>query len=221
MNPFDFSASKLQASAPEFVPSLAKLSLDETPAATTNGNSTASQETAINEPRPRTLQAEGAAERGGNNHRSNHNYERERDRDSRPGSTRQQRRSDYRDEREDRREREDRYERNDRRRPQKQQRYDNHRSNKRRDDWNRNRDRINGFPRAVDDLDTSNESAQPSPEKQSQQQQISPRRAPPPPAPDNEKLSQREKLIRDIEQRRLECLVCVEAIKAHQPTWSS
>ncbi|XP_017004346.2 protein shuttle craft [Drosophila takahashii] len=220
-NPFDFSASKLQASAPEFVPSLAKLSLSETtPSVATingngNGNSTASQqETAMNEPRTRNQQSEQTAERGGgNNHRSNHNYERERD--SRPGSTRQQRRSDYRDEREDR------YERNDRRRPQKQQRYDNHRSNKRRDDWNRNRDRINGFPRAVDDLDTSNESAQPSPEKQSQQQQqISPRRAPPPPPADNEKLSQREKLIRDIEQRRLECLVCVEAIKAHQPTWS-
>lgn len=226
-NPFDFSSSKLQASAPEFVPNLAKLSLNETPVATTpngNRNITASQETAINVTETRTPQPGGnggsraVSERGDPHHLriTANSYERDRgDRDSRPGSTRQQRRSDYRDDREDR------YERNDRKKPQKQQRYDNHRSNKRRDDWNRNRDRINGFPRAADELDTSNESAQPSPEKQqTTQQQISPRRALPPPPPDNEKLSQREKLIRDIEQRRLECLVCVEAIKAHQPTWS-
>ncbi|XP_020810265.1 protein shuttle craft [Drosophila serrata] len=226
-NPFDFSSSKLQASAPEFVPNLAKLSLNEVPAevATTpngNRNITASQETAISVTGTRAPQPGGnGGSGGGEPHHlrlSANNYERDRgDRDSRPGSTRQQRRSDYRDDREDR------YERNDRKKPQKQQRYDNHRSNKRRDDWNRNRDRINGFPRAADELDTSNESAQPSPEKQqtTQQQQISPRRAVPhPPAADNEKLSQREKLIRDIEQRRLECLVCVEAIKAHQPTWS-
>ncbi|KAH8281975.1 hypothetical protein KR054_004533 [Drosophila jambulina] len=228
-NPFDFSSSKLQASAPEFVPNLAKLSLDEAPT-TPNGNRniTASQETAISvtgtrAPQPVASGGSGGGGGGGEpHHHLRNNYERDRgDRDSRQGSSRQQRRSDYRDDREDR------YERNDRKKPQKQQRYDNHRSNKRRDDWNRNRDRINGFPRAADELDTSNESAQPSPEKQQttqqqQQQQISPRRAPPPPpaAADNEKLSQREKLIRDIEQRRLECLVCVEAIKAHQPTWS-
>lgn len=36
----------------------------------------------------------------------------------------------------------------------------------------------------------------------------------------SEKLSQREKLIREIEGRRLECLVCVEPIKFHQSVWS-
>ncbi|BFF93266.1 protein shuttle craft-like [Drosophila madeirensis] len=236
-NPFDFSASKLQASAPEFVPNIMKLSLEES-SGLTNGNSTANHETAVNEGATHRPDLQGTADHrgsstgGGPQPRSNHNYalpterdrdrerdrerDRDRDRDFRGGGT-QQRRGDYRHDREERRE--DRYDRNERKKPQKQQRYDNNRSNKRRDDWNRNRDRINGFPRAVDDLDTSNESAHPSPEKQQlQHQQISPRRAPPP--PDSEKLSQREKLIRDIEQRRLECLVCVETIKSHHSTWS-
>ncbi|EDW77484.2 uncharacterized protein Dwil_GK18317 [Drosophila willistoni] len=233
-NPFDFSASKLQASAPEFVPQMAKLNLEETAPATTttsratmNGNSTASQpETAIQNTEgtssPLNQKSRSALppqqpppaltndrDRDRDRERDRERGDRDRDRE-RPINSRQQRRVDYRDEREDR------YDRSSKK-PQKQQRYDNHRSNKRRDDWNRNRDRINGFQRAVEELDTSNESNQPSPEKhqQQQQQQSSPRRA-----ADNEKLSQREKLIRDIEQRRLECLVCVEAIKSHHATWS-
>ncbi|XP_030377679.1 protein shuttle craft [Scaptodrosophila lebanonensis] len=134
--------------------------------------------------------------------------DRDRERDSKPGGSRQRRAFvDYREERD---------ERYERKKPQKQQRYDNHRSNKRRDDWNRNRDRINGY-RVDELLDTSNESPLNSPEKQrdQQQQQLSPKRQ-----ADNEKLSQREKLVRDIEQRRLECLVCVEPIKAHHAVWS-
>lgn len=90
-------------------------------------------------------------------------------------------------------------------------RYDNHRSNKRRDDWNRNRDRINGF--RVDEKyssDNGKDSPLPSPEKRSPKKIY----------PENEKLSQREKLIRDIETRRLECPVCVELIKAHHSVWS-
>lgn len=37
---------------------------------------------------------------------------------------------------------------------------------------------------------------------------------------ETEKYSQREKLIREIESRKLECLVCVEAIKPHHSIWS-
>uniref|UniRef100_A0A0K8V596 Protein shuttle craft n=1 Tax=Bactrocera latifrons TaxID=174628 RepID=A0A0K8V596_BACLA len=89
---------------------------------------------------------------------------------------------------------------------------DYHRSNKRRDDWNRNRDRINGF-RVEEKYSTDNgkDSPLPSPEKKSSPKKV---------YPENEKLSQREKLIRDIETRRLECLVCVEPIKAHHGVWS-
>ncbi|XP_073823676.1 nuclear transcription factor, X-box binding stc isoform X2 [Musca autumnalis] len=118
-------------------------------------------------------------------------------------------------------EREERFERYDRNeRPERggrnqrndyHQRYDNYRSNKRRDDWNRNRDRINGF--RVEEKyshDNGKDSPLPSPEKKSPKKVF----------PENEKLSQREKLIRDIECRRLECLVCVEMIKAHQSVWS-
>ncbi|XP_067621719.1 protein shuttle craft-like isoform X2 [Eurosta solidaginis] len=88
---------------------------------------------------------------------------------------------------------------------------DYHRSNKRRDDWNRNRDRINGF-RVEEKYSSDNgkDSPLPSPEKPSPKKIY----------PENEKLSQREKLIRDIETRRLECLVCVEPIKAHHAVWS-
>ncbi|XP_036320892.1 protein shuttle craft isoform X1 [Rhagoletis pomonella] len=89
---------------------------------------------------------------------------------------------------------------------------DYHRSNKRRDDWNRNRDRINGF--RVEEkysIDNGKDSPLPSPEKKSSPKKV---------YPENEKLSQREKLIRDIETRRLECLVCVEPIKAHHAVWS-
>ncbi|KAM7353561.1 nuclear transcription factor, X-box binding stc isoform 2-T2 [Cochliomyia hominivorax] len=92
------------------------------------------------------------------------------------------------------------------------QRYDNYRSSKRRDDWNRNRDRINGF--RVEEKysnDNGKDSPLPSPEKKSPKKTYD---------KENEKLSQREKLIRDIETRRLECLVCVEPIKAHQSVWS-
>ncbi|XP_058986249.1 protein shuttle craft isoform X1 [Musca domestica] len=118
----------------------------------------------------------------------------------------------------EREERFDRYERNDRserggrnQRNDHHQRYDNYRSNKRRDDWNRHRDRINGY--RVDEKyshDNGKDSPLPSPEKKSPKKVF----------PENEKLSQREKLIRDIECRRLECLVCVESIKAHQSVWS-
>ncbi|XP_054741461.1 protein shuttle craft [Anastrepha obliqua] len=89
---------------------------------------------------------------------------------------------------------------------------DYHRSNKRRDDWNRNRDRINGF-RVEEKYSTDNgkDSPLPSPEKKPSPKKV---------YPENEKLSQREKLIRDIETRRLECLVCVEPIKAHHGVWS-
>ncbi|EDW63647.1 protein shuttle craft [Drosophila virilis] len=213
---YDFSTSKLQATAPEFVPNFAKLSLTSPSASASsknhnNNNNTATQPNAAaagsnssqhSQPQPQLL-SQRADQRQPKPHGSGNN-------------SRQQRRNDYREDRN-----EERYERG--KKPQKQQRYDNHRSNKRRDDWNRNRDRINGYPRATEELDTSNsnDSAQPSPEKQPsqqqlhQQQQISPRRA-----PDHEKLSQREKLMRDIEQRRLECLVCVELIKAHHGTWS-
>ncbi|XP_037820819.1 protein shuttle craft isoform X1 [Lucilia sericata] len=92
------------------------------------------------------------------------------------------------------------------------QRYDNYRSNKRRDDWNRNRDRINGF-RVEEKYSNDNGKDSPlaSPEKRSPKKSYD---------KENEKLSQREKLIRDIETRRLECLVCVEPIKAHQSVWS-
>ncbi|EDW02849.1 protein shuttle craft [Drosophila grimshawi] len=199
---FDFSASKLQATAPEFVPNFAKLSLstsktNSSSSNSNNNNNSNNSNTATTQQTPHEAASSNAQRglakplAGGNNTRQ------------------QQRRQDYREDRH-----EDRYERG--KKPQKQQRYDNHRSNKRRDDWNRNRDRINGYPRAADELDTSNsnDSAQPSPEKQLPHQ-VSPRRA-----PDNEKLSQREKLMRDIEQRRLECLVCVEQIKAHHGTWS-
>lgn len=121
-------------------------------------------------------------------------------------------------------EREDRYERNERavercsghsiyrgNNQRDRDRYDNHRSNKRRDDWNRNRDRINGF--RVDERyssDNGKDSPLPSPEKRSPKKTY----------PENEKLSQREKLIRDIETRRLECPVCVELIKTHHSVWS-
>lgn len=117
----------------------------------------------------------------------------------------------------DREERFDRYDRGDRsergrnQRNDYHQRYDNYRSNKRRDDWNRNRDRINGF--RVEEKyshDNGKDSPLPSPEKKSPKKVF----------PENEKLSQREKLIRDIECRRLECLVCVESIKSHQSVWS-
>ncbi|TDG41920.1 hypothetical protein AWZ03_011656 [Drosophila navojoa] len=220
---YDFSASKLQATAPEFVPNFAKLSLTAAATATapmtesasvknhSNNNNTATQ--------PNGGEAATAASSGNSAqqpHRSEFRQSKSQASNSGGGgggnNGRQQRRNDYREERN-----EERYERG--KKPQKQQRYDNHRSNKRRDDWNRNRDRINGYPRAAEELDTSNsnDSAQASPEKQQnhQQQQISPRRA-----PELEKLSQREKLMRDIEQRRLECLVCVELIKAHHGTWS-
>ncbi|KAM8715561.1 hypothetical protein ACLKA7_002588 [Drosophila subpalustris] len=205
---FDFSTSKLQASAPEFVPSFAKLSLSQ--------EATSSSRSKNNNNTARESNSETVNEASTNNHQHQQNQQHPRLPKAHGTNSRQQRRNDYREERSERNE--DRYER---KKPQKQQRYDNHRSNKRRDDWNRNRDRINGYPRATEELDTSNsnDSAHPSPEKQQQhqqqQQQISPRRA-----PDNEKLSQREKLMRDIEQRRLECLVCVEQIKAHHGTWS-
>ncbi|XP_037957533.1 protein shuttle craft [Teleopsis dalmanni] len=89
-------------------------------------------------------------------------------------------------------------------------RYENHRSNKRRDDWNRNRDRINGF--RVEEKYSSDIKDSPisSPEKKSSPKKDG----------ENEKLTQREKLIRDIENRCLECLVCVEVIKTHQSVWS-
>lgn len=97
---------------------------------------------------------------------------------------------------------------------QRNQRYDNHRSNKRRDDWNRNRDRLNAFRDEKFTLENGKDSPQASPEKKQ-----SPKK-PTPIAPENEKLSQREKLIREIEGRRLECLVCVEPIKSQNSVWS-
>uniref|UniRef100_A0A1B0A839 Protein shuttle craft n=1 Tax=Glossina pallidipes TaxID=7398 RepID=A0A1B0A839_GLOPL len=97
------------------------------------------------------------------------------------------------------------------------QRYDSYRSSKRRDDWNRNRDRVNGF-RVEEKYSTDNikDSPMHSPEKKLLHISNSPKKF----YPENEKLSQREKLIRDIETRRLECLVCVEPIKSHQGVWS-
>ncbi|XP_062123975.1 protein shuttle craft isoform X1 [Drosophila sulfurigaster albostrigata] len=223
-NSFDFSTSKLQASAPEFVPTFAKLSLSASPATATA--------TGLGEQSPRSSSSSNnhnkcningnnstaivSSETTNHHHHQQQHHQQHNQQAQQPkaygSNSRQQRRNDYREDRIDRND--DRY---DRKKPQKQQRYDNHRSNKRRDDWNRNRDRINGYARASEELDTSNsnDSAHPSPEKQ-KQHQISPRRA----GPDNEKLSQREKLMRDIEQRRLECLVCVEQIKPHHGTWS-
>lgn len=70
-------------------------------------------------------------------------------------------------------EREDRYERSERggsgghgQRGNQRDRYDNHRSTRRRDDWNRNRDRINGF-RVEEKYSSDNgkDSPLPSPEK--------------------------------------------------------
>lgn len=98
---------------------------------------------------------------------------------------------------------------------QRNQRYDNHRSNKRRDDWNRNRDRLNAFRDENTTLENGKDTPQTSPEKKA-----SPKKQAPVATPENEKLSQREKLIREIEGRRLECLVCVELIKSHSSVWS-
>ncbi|XP_055372263.1 protein shuttle craft [Condylostylus longicornis] len=108
------------------------------------------------------------------------------------------------------------------------QKYDNHRHSKRRDNWNRNRvTELNESSHSGNN--NSNSHTQNSPRK-SNSEHSSPRSTKDSPkrpqliinpqSPENEKLSQREKLIREIEARRLECLVCVESIKTHQHVWS-
>ncbi|XP_055848662.1 protein shuttle craft [Episyrphus balteatus] len=192
----NYSNSNLHANAAEFVPRFSNLSIGESGNAynsnhetadlqNANGPSTSSQMHHGDSPKSPPQRYTGATSKN-------------RDSTSRGGnggsgaSSRRQNGRDY----------------------QRNQRYDNHRSNKRRDDWNRNRDRVNAFRDEKFTLENGKDSPQASPEKKP-----SPKKQPPPHA-ENEKLSQREKLIREIEGRRLECLVCVELIKSHNSVWS-
>ncbi|KAL5282480.1 NFX1 family protein [Megaselia abdita] len=79
-------------------------------------------------------------------------------------------------------------------------RYNNNRSNKRNDFWNKNREDSN---KAIHDKHQDL--------KKKKVEKI---------GTGNEKLSQRDKLVRELETKKLECMICVEKIRNHNGIWN-